>query len=98
MTKCESIYCAKKVWRNGRGRTAKDRRDDFLKDLRWRNRYCHWPKDWAKWHISNEIGATLDFYGTLRMAKFHAHKMMLEFGLSAEVKHIETGIIVYATK
>lgn len=98
MTKCEEIICAKKVWRNGRGRTARERRDAFLHAMRRKNIEEGWPDNWGLWHISNEIGVSFKFFGTLRNAKIFAHKFSAEWGLAASVKHIETGMIVYETR
>lgn len=98
MTKCEEMMCAKKVWRNGRGRTARERRDMYIRAMRRKNIEEGWPSSWSKWNISNEIGTTFNFFGTLRMAKLYAHKIRTEFGLSTEVKDMETGIFVYETR
>lgn len=99
MTKTEKIMCAKKVWRNGRGRTARERRDMYIRAMRRKNIEEGWPKTWGQWAIENDFGVRVYFFGTLRNAKIWAHRTKNEWwGSTAYVRDVNTGIYVYETR
>ena len=92
MTRTEAILCAKKVWRNGRGRTAKDRRDAYLRTLRENNARLNGVYTWT---IANDFGVKRYFCGTFRQAKIEAHKMRRSWCAPTYVTEQCLGMVVY---